>query len=179
MSHLRVRLTNGITVKKVIECLPVCRYAYGIEKATDDINPHVHFILLDLAQSTELVRSRLRKLGIAGNGGYSMSTLKDKSALIHYIMKDSFVNVSLTPEEIKAGKDYVKPSQLKNKVTLYEECKSEIKSFMSYPSVIEKIYDIAAKRGVIRRHQIQAVFDTLMCANSKQYRDQFLSKFYL
>lgn len=180
MSHLRVRLVNGVTVKKVISCLPVCRYAYGIEKATDDVNPHVHFVLLDMAQSTELLRSRLRKLGIQGNGGYSLSTIKiSATATIHYIMKEGFVNVSLTPEEIAEAKAYVKPSKEKSKLSLYEECKAEIKSFVYAPTVIAKVYEIASKRGVIRRHQMQAVFDTIMCANDKQYRDQFLSKFYL
>lgn len=104
-TSIRVCLKT-LSVDAVLACFDFTKgsYMYAVEGLTTS-NPHVHMYLCnDTALAT--IRARLRKLGLSGNGGYSISTVRDKFKCLAYFMKGGEYETNLPEEVIQQARVY-------------------------------------------------------------------------
>lgn len=153
-------------------------FLYAVE-GLDSENPHVHFFLAK-PDSQPALRARLRKLGLTGNGGYSLKSLKEEypTEVLAYICKGGVYETNLPKAMIEQALSHdasVKKdmaSKRKQKASVLDE----LKELVVRPGVLTgRDYDLDAcamcmaiirfhqERDLpVRRYQLNMLFDTLM-----------------
>lgn len=156
-------------------------YMYAVEGSLTQ-NPHVH-MYLNTGTALPTIRARLRKLGLSGNGGYSITTVRDKLKCLAYFMKEGVYETNLPPDVIQQAKEYdskvkaeMAEKTAKPKSILHELSKTFNEAY-SYPGVRERgpglanaqfelaqlIIQYHRERELpIRKHQLTMLFDTIL-----------------
>lgn len=160
---------------------------YAIE-GLETPNPHVHMYLKG-GTALATIRARLRKLGLTGNGGYSISAVRDTLKTLAYFMKCGEYKHNLPDDLIQQAQEYddkvkadMAEKKAKPKSALHEMSKTfneaypfeHLRATCSAGQNFEKLdeakttlasFILAYHREhdlPIRKHQLTMLFDTIM-----------------
>jgi len=179
---IRVALkTVGLDSVLAVFDLSQGSYMYAAEGMATD-NPHVH-MYLSTGTALPTIRARLRKLGLSGNGGYSITTVRDKLKCLAYFMKGGDYSTNLPDDVIQQAKMYdakVKTEMAEKKAkpkSLVHELSKTFNEAYSYPTLtgrgpgLQTAQFELAKFLIqyhrehdlpIRKHQLTMLYDTIM-----------------
>jgi len=187
-TSIRVSLKT-VPVDQVLQALEPTKgsYMYAVE-GVHTPNPHVHMYLKG-GTALATIRARLRKLGITGNGGYSITQVRDTLKTLAYFMKGGEYSHNLSEEVIQQASEYdekvkeeMAGKKAKPKSALHEMSKTfneaypfeHLRAPTSAAYNLERLdearmvlatFIIAYHREhdlPIRKHQLTMMFDTLM-----------------
>jgi len=184
MKYYKLRCDLQVSnVDKIIEFIASIsdRYAYVVEGSLSD-NPHLHFYLEVLDPPS---RYKLRILCGSGNGGYSLSTIKDPPAInyLAYMLKTNQVTWVNIPEEIiLQATQYdakVKASlaeKRKLKKSRYKQIVEYIGPYEDTNTTLNKIIQFHLDNSLLlRRGQIATYLSTFLYTRSDEYATEFHS----
>lgn len=185
MQHYKLRVdTNSVTLDQAVNLVKKHsgRYAFAQENV-DGENPHVHFFLSTLSKEAT-IRSNLRSLGLKGNGSYSLKELDEEFPIeyLAYLGKEGRGEyVGFLKEEINVAQAHDAKVKLsikekkENKKTVLEKLDLYVGKEMKEQDVMVKLVEYHIEHRLpIRRFQLQAYFDTLMCRRSEFYRNRMI-----
>lgn len=133
-------------------------------------NPHTHFYL-ETQVKAPTIRNNLRRLGLKGNGGYSLKSCeKNPIEYIAYMMKEgNWTNVGLPPEIIDEAKQY--DTRIKKEMKDKKEARIPVwKKIMAtlphqnadYNTIIEYVCKYHIENELlIRKFQIECYVETI------------------
>lgn len=185
---IRVSLKT-VPVDQVLKALSPEKgsYMYAVE-GVHTPNPHVHMYLKG-GTALATIRARLRALGLAGNGGYSITTVRDTLKTLAYFMKGGEYSHNLSEEIIQQASEYdekvkeeMAEKKAKPKSALHEMSKTfneafpfdHLRATCSAGYNLEKLDEarVALAQFIlayhrehdlpIRKHQLTMLFDTIM-----------------
>lgn len=153
-------------------------YAYVVEGSSTP-NPHVHAYLKTLVKSPAL-RARLRKIGLKGNGGYSLVSIEENPVeYLAYLMKEGKVTWYNVPQEIidqSVQYDLSVKKSLKSKKSVLQ-CLIEYVGSESFPTtVVDRVIQYHLDHGImVRQFQVTSYVQTILLINDPdyRYREQF------
>lgn len=170
---LRVDLSQkesnaDISVSDVLVLLDQDQWCWCVENDNGP-NPHIHICFTTLTKM-EVLRQRLRALGLRGNKSYSLKTCDSyfPVEVIAYILKDGKYSTNLPQSEIDLAlsadakiKASIKAKKDARK-SIYAKLKESLQPGEDYHHIEFKVmkYHIDNEL-VIRRFQVQALIDTL------------------
>lgn len=160
-------------------------YCYVREKL--DTNPHAHFYLETVVKEAT-IRNKLRKLGLTGNGKYSMKHV-DKAMPVEYLaymLKEGKpVYVNIPPEVIEESKKYneeVKASikaKKEAKKTQLQQIEEDIPdlSERDVHGIINGVVMWYKEKGIlIRQFQLTSICQTLALKYTPDYVQKLENK---
>lgn len=179
MSSLHIRIDTA-SDHKIFEYLRGITERYIIATEKQRTNLHTH-MCLETSVPVQTIRNHIRKAGFVGNGSYSVSQVRDLQKTVSYIMKDGdYETEGFSEEFLEECKEYVdkvqedqKRKKPKNTLKAIEELLPE--DFFKRPkSESTALWNTIIKYHLdnellIRKFQIRAYYDTIMCKYNKDY----------
>lgn len=188
---LRLDISQDINLDEITDFIhEKCNsYAYVIEGVVKD-NPHIHYYL-DLKCGTEVVRKKLRDLGLKGNKSYSLTNLDEQYPIeyLAYMMKEDKIKTYNIPSEVldKAKTQQIKVSnQIKEKKEARKSVvqkiieqipKSDNYTHMEKRMILDTIIQYHVDNNLlVNENRLKSLFQSVMVKIDSGYKNRLIDK---
>lgn len=171
---IRVTFPREHQVIQELRSLSEGKFALGEEMGSNNLHCH---LWLTTTKSEQTIRNRILQHVPKGNKSYSLTTVKDETKYLAYILKESILPElrGFTEEEQKKAIDYKEEIQLKQKKksTIINDLREEMKTLTYDPTLTQQanimnmILTYHVKNNlIIRKFQTMSYFYTLYSEQS-------------
>lgn len=182
---IHVRITTTLSMDIIQDFVRSFTTTYLISQEDPGVHQHYH-ILMEYQESdpkhNKLRYSLKTKLGLNGNGSYSISTVRSRSNLMKYILKDDgvFVKSNIPDEVISLMKrcSYKKSHDKKfsrDLLTIEEDYICSKLTLNQFKKAVLKL-KVSYNQNLYPSH-LKAYFYKLRCKKDDEYYDEFISEF--